>query len=63
MRLRKFEILGVERFTEGHAGPEYSFQVAYKAIRNKEWIQGKLWIIARNEKEARNKAESRFSDK
>lgn len=62
MNLRKFEILGVE-LSPGGAGPERAYKIKYRAIRYKEWVEDLLWIIARNEQEAREKAMNRFGGK
>jgi hypothetical protein len=60
--LRKFEILNA-KLSPGGPGPERAWKITYKAIRDKLWVESHLWIIARNEKEARSKAENRFRDK
>jgi hypothetical protein len=60
--LRKFEILNVE-LNPGGPGPERLYIVKYRAIKNKQWIEGYFYIVARNEKEARNKAEQRWGGK
>ncbi len=59
MNLRKFEILSVE-LSPGGAGPERAYRIKYRAIRHKEWVEDLLWIIARNEQEARHQAEQRW---
>lgn len=60
--LRKFEILNVE-LNVGGAGPERLFTVKYRAIKSKKWIEGYFPIMARNEKEARHKAEQKWGGK
>jgi hypothetical protein len=59
MRLRKFEILRIE-LSPGGPGPERAWQVFYKAIKNKKWKNGSLWVIARTVAEAQQKAQDRF---
>lgn len=59
MNLRKFEILSVE-LSPGGAGPKRAYKIEYRAIRHKEWVVDLLWIIARNEQEAREQAMNRF---
>jgi hypothetical protein len=60
--VRKFEILNIE-LSPGGPGPDRAWKITYKAIRDKLWVENHLWIIARTEKEAKSKAESRFGDK
>jgi hypothetical protein len=60
--LRKFEILDIISDPSG-AGPDRFFEIKYKAIKNKEWTEGVLTIIARNKDEAREKAMKRFGGK
>ena len=62
MNLRKFEILSVE-LSPGGPGPERAYKIEYRAIRHKEWVVDLLWVIARNEKEAREQAMNRFGGK
>lgn len=62
MNLRKFEILSIE-LSPGGAGPKRPYKIEYRAIRHKEWIVDLLWVIARNEQEAREQAMSRFGGK
>ena len=62
MNLRKFEILSVE-LSPGGPGPERAYTVNYRAIKNKVWVENKLWVIARTEKEAREQAMNRFGGK
>ena len=62
MNLRKFEILSVE-LSPGGPGPERAYKIKYRAIRHKEWVKDLLWIIARNEAEARHQAEQRWGGK
>ena len=57
--MRKFEILDVTMMPGG-AGPSRVFQVTYKAIVEKQWIEKVLHIVARNTIEARNKATKQF---
>lgn len=59
MRLRKFEILKITE-SPGGPGPERAWQIDYKAIKNKIWVERKLWVTARNAAEARDKATKRF---
>ena len=56
MSLRKFEILSVE-LSPGGAGPQRAYRIKYRAIGHKEWVEDLLWVIARNEQEAREQAE------
>lgn len=60
--LRKFEILDI-KLSPGGPGPEQVFKVTYRAIRNKKWIESVVWIVGRNEKEARHNAEQQFGGK
>jgi ribosomal protein L20A (L18A) len=60
--LRKFEILGVIADPSG-PGPDRYFKIKYKAIKNKEWVEKQLGVMARNETEARDKAMKRFGGK
>ncbi len=62
MNLRKFEILSVE-LSPGGAGPERAYRIKYRAIENKQWTENQLWVIARNEVEARHQAEQRWGGK
>ena len=62
MNLRKFEILSVE-LSPGGPGPERAYKIEYRAIRHKEWVVDLLWVIARNEAEARHQAEQRWGGK
>lgn len=60
--MRKFKILKVE-LNPGGPGPEYLWAVHYTAIVKKQWKNGQLWIIARNEKQAKERAMIRFGGK
>lgn len=60
--MRKFEILSIS-LNPGGPGPDRIWDVQYRAIRNKVWIEDKLMIVARNEAEARRKAMTRFGGK
>ena len=62
MNLRKFEILSVE-LSPGGPGPERLYRINYRAIENKQWTENQLWVIARNETEARHQAEQRWGGK
>ena len=62
MKLRHFEVLGVEG-SAGSAGPDRGWKIHYKAIRNKQWITGYCWMIARTAKEAKEEAYKRFPGK
>ena len=62
MNLRKFEILSVE-LSPGGPGPNRAYKINYRAIKNKLWVEDLLWIIARNEKEARAQAMNRLGGK
>ena len=62
MNLRKFEILSVE-LSPGGPGPERAYKINYRAIKNKLWEERQLWVIARNEQEARAQAMIRFGGK
>ena len=62
MRLRKFEILSVE-LSPGGPGPERAYKINYRAIENKHWTENQLWVIAKNEREAREQAMIRFGGK
>ena len=59
MNLRKFVIMSVEMDMSG-PGPDRAFKIHYRAIKNKVWVENKLWIIAKTAKEAREKALQRF---
>ena len=59
MKLRKFEILSLE-LRAGGSGPEQSWLVRYRAIRDKKWSEGELWVMARTEAEAKRIASKRF---
>lgn len=59
--MRKFEILGIE-LSPGGPGPNRLWRVHYKAIVKKQWTEGKLWILARNAKQAEERALLRFKD-
>ena len=52
MKLRKFEILRVE-VSPGCPGPDRTYNIYYKAIKKKVWVESKLYILAKNEKEYR----------
>ena len=58
-QLRKFEIVKCV-LSPGGPGPERAYSLYYRAIKNKKWIEDKLWIIANSEKQARSEAMSRF---
>jgi len=60
--MRKFDIQRIE-LEPGGSGPDRIYNVYYKAIRNKVWVESKLSILARNEKQARDKAILRFGGK
>ena len=62
MKLRHFEVTDAEG-TSGSPGPERAWKVGYKAIRDKKWITGFVWMIARTAKEAKEEANKRFADK
>lgn len=62
MDLRKFEVIKVI-LHPGMPGPDRLWKVYYKAIKNKLWIEDTLWIVAKNEPEAKHKAEQRFGGK
>ena len=62
MNLRKFEILSVE-LSPGGPGPDRAYRINYRAIKNKLWVEKQLWIIARTEREARDKAMNRLGGK
>lgn len=59
MTLRKFKIKSV-KLSPGGAGPDRLYEIYYKAIKDKKWIDGKLLVIAVNEKDAKDKAYKRF---
>lgn len=59
---RKFEIVGVEE-SLGGAGPERLFKIKYKAIENKKWTDGTVWMVAKNKEEAKEKSLRRFGGK
>lgn len=59
MILRKFEITSITMIPGGR-GPERVWKIAYKAIKNKLWVEGTMHFIGRTEQEARHKAEQRF---
>ena len=59
MRLRKFEILSIEE-EPGSSGPLRFFKIHYKAIKDKEWINGSLYSNGRTKEEAYKNAMSRF---
>lgn len=60
--LRKFEIIDVE-LRPGGPGPEYSYVVYYRAIKNKQWVEDYVWVMARTASEARHKAQQRWGGK
>lgn len=62
MRFRKFEILGSE-LSPGGAGPERLYIVRYRAIKDKEWVEGQMTAFGRNAKEAEHKIQQRFGGK
>ena len=62
VKLRKFEIMSIKLYAGG-PGPEQAWRVHYRAIKNKVWTEGDLWIAARNESEARHKAMQRFGNR
>lgn len=57
MVIRKFEITSIEVI---HAGGVSDYTIHYKGIKNKEWVTGKVFFVAKNEAEARHKAMQRF---
>jgi hypothetical protein len=62
LNLRKFEILDIISDPSG-PGPERYFKIKYKAIKNKEWVEKQLGVMARNKDEAREKAMELFGGK
>lgn len=62
MILRKFEITSIEE-EPGGPGPDRAWQISYRAIVKKLWIERKLWVIAKNKQEAEQKALKRFGGK
>lgn len=60
--MRKFEILEIIPDPSG-PGPDRHWVIRYKAIQKKKWVESQLGVMARNEKQAREKANSRFGDK
>lgn len=58
--MRKFEITDV-RLSPGGPGPERIYEIFYKAIVKKQWVERSLWVVARNDSEARDQAVKRFS--
>jgi hypothetical protein len=62
MKFRKFEILSAE-LSPGGPGPERLYRIKYRAIVNKQWVEGELSSLGRNEQEAIAKAQNRFGGK
>jgi len=62
MKPRKFRILEIEAVPGGR-GPERLWQVKYEAIVSKKWKQDVLGVVAKNKKEAAEKARTRFGGK
>jgi hypothetical protein len=60
--MRKFEIIDVKE-SPGSPGPDRLWKIFYKAIVDKKWVSSELWIIARNSKQAKERALNRFGGK
>lgn len=58
--MRNFEVLSVEE-SPGGPGSERVWKITYKAYVKKQWAQDTLWIVARNAKQAQERAMIRFS--
>jgi len=57
--MRNFEVLSVEE-SPGGPGPDRLWKIHYRAYVKKQWKTGELCIIARNTKQARERAMLRF---
>lgn len=62
MKIRKFQIIDVQ-LSPGGAGPEQAWRVKYRAIVDKRWVEQTLFVLAKNQSDARAQAEKRFGDK
>jgi len=62
MKMRKFEVLSVE-LSPGGPGPEQAWSCTCRYIKGKQWVETKLWSVARNAQEAKRDLEQRFGGK
>ena len=59
--MRNFEVLSVEE-SPGGPGPDRLWKIHYTAYVKKQLKTDELWIIARNTKQARERAMLRFGE-